>query len=231
VSAQAGPVLTLASSPTPSGGGFEWSYNANLSSSFQTGDFFTIYDIPGYAGSPSASPSFSISSQLAGVTPSHFNATDNSSIINVTFQYTGPTIAVSPGTVKSLGTFSFLSTIGTETEGSFAIQNSSTQVLGYVAVPGSSASGLTNAAGVLSAQVAASPVAHSGEFLQSLELDDFTDFGFQAGSYVTVYDVAGLVAGSISAPANWNCTVQLTGVTPTRNNPGQFLRSKHHLHV
>jgi hypothetical protein len=213
--AQADPVLALASTPTVNGPNFTWTYDAYASSPVQSGDFFTIYDIPGYvAGSVSAPSNFTSSALLTGLTPSSVSVPDNASIWNATYQYEGPTIAVAPGSVVNLGTFSFVSTDGLATEGSFTAENSSTQVVGYVAVPSAATGALAPTGGVLSTQVASAPVADGPDFSQSLQLDNFTDFGFNTGSYVTIYDIAGY-AGSLVSPTNWNCTAQLTGTTPS----------------
>jgi hypothetical protein len=214
--AQADPVLALASSPTVNGSNFTWTYNAYASSPVQSGDFFTIYDIPGYVPASVSAPSgFSSLVQLSGVTPSGVLVPDTASIANVTYQYNGPTIGVAPGSVANLGTFSFVSTDGLGTEGSFTAENSSTQVVGYVAVPSASAGTLAPTGGVLSTQVASAPVADGPDFMQSLQLDNFTDFGFNTGSYVTIYDIAGYYAGSLVSPTNWYCTAQLNGQTPS----------------
>lgn len=213
--AQADPVLALASGPTVSGSNFTWTYNAYASSSVQSGDFFTIYDIPGYVPSSVSAPSgFSSLVRLVGVTPSNVSVPDSAAIENITYQYNGPTIAVTPGSVVNLGTFSFTSTDGLGTEGSFTAENSSTQVVGYVAVPSASAGSLAPTGALLSTQIASAPVADGPDFSQSLQLDNFTDFGFNTGSYVTIYDIAGY-AGSLVSPTNWTCTAQLTGTTPS----------------
>jgi hypothetical protein len=213
--AQADPVLALASGPTVNGSNFTWTYNAYASSTVQTGDFFTIYDIPGYvSGSASAPSGFSSLAQLVGVTPSSVSVPDSGSLPNVTYQYDGPTIAVAPGSVVNLGTFSFVSTDGLGTEGSFTAEKSSTQVVGYVAVPSASAGTLAPTGAVLSTQVASAPVADGPDFMQSVQLDNLTDFGFNTGSYVTIYDIAGY-AGSLVSPTNWNCTAQFNGQTPS----------------
>lgn len=39
------------------------------------------------------------------------------------------------------------------------------------------------------------------------------------GSFLTLYDFAGYVAGSCAGPAGWSCTEQLTGFTPDDVNP------------
>ena len=216
--AHAAPAMALASAPTPAAGGFTWTYHAYVSSALQSGDFFTIYDIQGYvAGSLAAPANFLILTQLTGISPGQIDVPgDNEAIVNATFQYTGPTMAVAAGSSMDIGAFTFVSTVGGETEGSYAVQTSADQVAGYIGVPGAPGGALAETAGVLSAHAASAPVAQGGgKFLQTFDIDDFTDFGLIAGSYVTIFDATGYVKGSLVAPANWKCTVQVTGITPT----------------
>jgi len=214
--AQADPVVVLAGAPSASGANYTWTYNAYASAPVQSGQVFTIYDVQDvFAGSASAPSNFSASLQFVGPTPSNLTPTDSASLLNVAFTYAGPTIAVAPGSVVDLGSFSFLSTLNTAAEDTFTIQDSSMQVLGSVAGPSATPSAIGQTAGGLSARVAASPVASGGFFTQSIELDNNSNYGFSAGSYVTIYDVPGFVAASLKTPANWTCTSQFVGTTPS----------------
>src|SRR5262249_28595984 len=47
-----------------------------------------------------------------------------------------------------------------------------------------------------------------------------TDMKLQAGNYFTVYDFAGLVPGTLTAPDGWTASVTKTGPTPDRLRPG-----------
>ena len=213
--AQADPVVVLAGAPTATGGNYTWTYNAYASAPVQSGQVFTIYDVQDVFGNSATTPSdFSASFQSVGPTPANLTFTDSASLLNVAFAYTGPTIAVTPGSVVDLGSFSFLSTLNTAAEDTFVIQDSSNEVLGTVAGPSTTAGAIGQAAGGLSARVASSPVASGAYFTQSIELDNFSNYGFGAGSYVTIYDVPGYV-GALNSPANWTCTAQLVGTTPT----------------
>src|SRR5579863_3917513 len=95
---------------TPSGNPadpFLWNYEVTLSAdesldptatstASPPGTFFTLYDvsstIPDVVGMPSG---WTASSQLVGITPSGISPTDNASLYDVTFRYTGP--VVDPG--------------------------------------------------------------------------------------------------------------------------------------
>jgi hypothetical protein len=214
--AQADPVVVLASAPTASGANYTWTYTAYASAPVQSGQVFTIYDVQDVlAGSASAPSDFSAVLEFVGPTPSNLTPVDSSSLLNAAFTYTGPTIAVAPGSVVDLGSFSFLSTLNTAAEETFAIQDSSMQVLGSVAGPSTTSGAIGQTAGGLSARVASSPVASGAYFTQSIELDNFSNYGFSGGSYVTIYDVPGYVAASLKSPANWTCAALLTGNTPT----------------
>jgi hypothetical protein len=80
------------------------------------GAFFTIYDFNGYVpGSLLAPSDWAGQVQLTGLTNSTQNPTDNTSIENLTFVYTGPP-NLAPGPFKETG-FSAISTYGMENPG------------------------------------------------------------------------------------------------------------------
>ena len=94
---------------TPLGGGqFQYDYLAEVDAAqtVQTGDFFTIYDFPGFV-SASAPAGWAVSSALLGLTPATVIPNDSAAIPNVTFTRTGGNL-VGP---QSLGTFSIVSTV------------------------------------------------------------------------------------------------------------------------
>jgi hypothetical protein len=81
---------------TPQAGQYRWTYAIVLptDSQLQTGNFFTIYDFGGYVpGLESAPAGWTFSAQLVGVTPANVVPTDNPSLWNLTWTYTGPTVA------------------------------------------------------------------------------------------------------------------------------------------
>jgi hypothetical protein len=83
-----------------------------------TGDLFTLYDIPGYipGSATSALTGFgSITEQNVGITPNFQGPPDSSAMTNVTFHYTSsaPTQNPGPNTNLLLGTFTIGSTIAT----------------------------------------------------------------------------------------------------------------------
>lgn len=68
-------------------------------------------------------------------------------------------------------------------------------------------------AGLLPTSVTVTP--ESGNFRWTYAIVLPTDSQLQAGNFFTIYDFAGYVPGSESAPAGWTLTTQLVGTTPT----------------
>jgi len=99
-------------SRTAEGANTRFTYTAfvTVTQRVETGDYFTIYDIPGFAGGVMFPANWTFSTQNVGVTPADVNgaAFDDPSVTNITFQYTGAQTI--PGGPTNLGTFSFLST-------------------------------------------------------------------------------------------------------------------------
>jgi hypothetical protein len=96
-------------SVTPSGSNFSWNYTAAVDSNedvISGSSYFTIYDIAGFV-STTAPAGWSFTTQLVGVTPSSQLLTDDPTLINVTFDYTGggsilgPQFALGPFTIIS----------------------------------------------------------------------------------------------------------------------------------
>ncbi len=97
---------------TPSGGNTVWGYQINITTDQQvtTGDFFTIYDFGAFIAGSNAQPSgWTFSSSLLGPTPSATNPPDDPTLQNITWTYSGPTLASN----TSAGPFS-VSTVGTQ---------------------------------------------------------------------------------------------------------------------
>jgi len=88
-------LLPVQVSVLPDGGNSRWTYAIVLptDSQLQSGDYFTIYDFGGLiAGSTTAPTGWSVSIANLGTTPDLLNPTDNGSIPNLTFTYSGATI-------------------------------------------------------------------------------------------------------------------------------------------
>ena len=89
--------------------GILWSYMANVTDeqNANTGDFFTIYDFGSIVPNSNSQPAgWTFSTSLVGPTPLQTNAPDNSSILNLTWTYTGPTIVGASAAGKNMGPFS-----------------------------------------------------------------------------------------------------------------------------
>lgn len=85
------------------------------------GTFVTLYDIPGFQSASVSAPGWGASIQLTGLTPSSImgSSIDNSTLLNVTFMYTGPVVS---GATSFTG-FSIVSSLnGLNTAGTFSSQ-------------------------------------------------------------------------------------------------------------
>ena len=118
------PVLD-SGNPTADGGNYLYTYQIAVSADEQlngtSGTYFTIYDFAGYvAGTVSATAAnWSATALLTGETPSKQLVTDDPTIWNLVFTYTGP-VAVGPFIEDG---FSAVSTYGTlNANGTFAYQ-------------------------------------------------------------------------------------------------------------
>jgi hypothetical protein len=76
-------------------------------SSLKSGDFFTIYDVQGYVSGSSVMPSnWTMTMQNSGITPAGLTVPgDNSSLPNLTFTYSGPTVSGSATASLGVGNF------------------------------------------------------------------------------------------------------------------------------
>jgi len=106
---------------TPTGSDFEFSYSIDISAGSKitnaansngTGaSFFTIYDFNGYvAGSAFAPADWDISIQNVGLTPTGQVVSDDAGIVNITFTYTGATVAGPVTQFEGVGAFGAVST-------------------------------------------------------------------------------------------------------------------------
>src|SRR3989440_12685751 len=89
-----GDIIPTLSSITGSSPNFTWNYSANVTvdETINAGDFFTIYDFGSIAPGSNTQPTgWTFSQALIGPTPPLVNATDNPSILNLTWTYTGST--------------------------------------------------------------------------------------------------------------------------------------------
>lgn len=122
MTARADIIPTLFST-TPSGSNFTWDYSGIVTANqtVTTGDYFTIYDFGGYvAGSAVAPAGWTVSVQLLGTTPSDVNPTDNPSLYNLTWTYTGTTPIVGDASLGSQ--FTANSTYSDATRANFTAQ-------------------------------------------------------------------------------------------------------------
>ncbi len=100
-----GDIIPSLSSVTGSAPNFSWNYSANVTvnQTVNTGDFFTIYDFSTIMPTVTTQPGgWTFSSALVGPTPALVNPTDNASLWNITWTYTGSPIVGA----QALGIFS-----------------------------------------------------------------------------------------------------------------------------
>ena len=110
-----------------SGSNTIWSYTVNITDeqNASAGDFFTIYDFgPFVAGSATQPLGWTLTSSLLGTTPSKTNPTDDPSILNLTWTYSGATIIGASAAGKGIGPFSvtLLGTVTLQRPSEFAAQ-------------------------------------------------------------------------------------------------------------
>lgn len=165
VSAKAGSVPSLIGSPVANGSNFDFNYQIALSNGQLNpaatngitcpgpgvlvqcnprGTFVTIYDISGFVSATTTAGGWTVTNQLVGVTPSNINTSDNATLMNVTFTYTGPIIDSGLGITTFTG-FQIVSSQSGEAIGTFTSQDTNNtpgltdglteQVIGSVAVP------------------------------------------------------------------------------------------------
>lgn len=94
-SVNASIIPSLEGDPVDVGGGqFAFTYSATLASdqALFSGSYFTLYDIRGFSGFGDVPADWTPSAQLVGITPSNVLPSDDPSILNVTFTYSGPVL-------------------------------------------------------------------------------------------------------------------------------------------
>src|SRR5436305_11675276 len=87
-------VIPTLTSTSPIGSNFTWNYTTNVTvdQMVQKGDFFTIYDFGNFLSGSNLQPAnWTFSSLLTGTNPSLVTPTDNTTILNLTWTYTGDT--------------------------------------------------------------------------------------------------------------------------------------------
>ncbi|SRR5581483_182997 len=86
-----------------------WSYTINITAeqNATTGDYFTIYDFGSFLPNSNSQPAgWTFSASLIGTTPSQTNPTDNPSLYNLTWTYSGATISGASPAGQNIGPFS-----------------------------------------------------------------------------------------------------------------------------
>jgi PEP-CTERM motif len=104
--------ITQITSVMPSNGAFTWTYDGHVTSDamVKSGDYFTIMDFRGYTGTHSEPDGWTFSTSTTGPTPAGLLPTDDPSIANLVWQYTGDTPLTG---ALDLGQFKADSSIGT----------------------------------------------------------------------------------------------------------------------
>jgi len=103
----------------PDGGNFRWTYNIVLptDSQLRTGDYFTIYDFGGLVADTNSQPlDWSFQQTALGPVPPGVEPTDNPTLPNLTWTYSGPTIVSGSA---GLGNFWAVSQYETSTTSAF----------------------------------------------------------------------------------------------------------------
>lgn len=98
----------IGAAPSASPQSTDWSYTINITDeqNANTGDFFTIYDFSSVEPFALSAPvGWTFSAQLVGVTASQTNPTDDVSLYNLTWTYSGPTIIGNSPDGKNIGPF------------------------------------------------------------------------------------------------------------------------------
>jgi len=152
-------IIPTLSSVTGSSPSFTWNYSANVTvdQTVNSGDFFTIYDFSSIMPTTTTQPSgWTFSTALVGPTAPLTSPTDNPSLWNLTWTYSGSPISGS----AALGMFTVVTSTDQLKDGQFTAQatrnsgpNAGTKVsnIGTVAVPVPEPSALLPIIGVCAA--------------------------------------------------------------------------------
>ena len=158
-----GDIIPTLSSVTGSSPNFTWNYSANVTvdETVNHGDFFTIYDFGSIAPGSNTQPTgWTFSQALVGPTAALTSPTDNPSILNLTWTYSGSSPIVGSA---ALGIFSVITSTDQLKDGQFTAQatrnsgpNAGTKVsnIGTVNVPVPESSSLLPIIGVCAAAAA-----------------------------------------------------------------------------
>jgi hypothetical protein len=160
-----GDIIPTLSSVTGSAPNFTWNYTANVTAdeAVNQGDFFTIYDFSSIMPTTTTQPAgWTFSTALVGPTPALVTPTDNPSLWNLTWTYTGA--ATIPG-AAALGTFSAVTSTNQLKAGQFAAEAtrnndpSGTKIdnVGSVSVPVPESTSLLPLIGVCAAALVVAP--------------------------------------------------------------------------
>jgi hypothetical protein len=115
-------IIPTLSSVTGSSPNFTWNYSANvtINETINTGDFFTIYDFGSIAPGSNMQPAgWTFSQALVGPTAALTSPTDNASILNLTWTYSGTTPITGSA---ALGIFSVITSTDQLKTGQFTAQ-------------------------------------------------------------------------------------------------------------
>jgi hypothetical protein len=110
------------STPASTAGGFLWNYGVNVTVDQQVnpGDFFTVYDFGSFTTGSNLQPlGWTFSSSNTGINPSLVTPTDNASLANLTWTYTGATPITG---AQLIGQFSVVAASNQLATGNFAAQ-------------------------------------------------------------------------------------------------------------
>jgi hypothetical protein len=115
--AQAG-LIPAAVTVAPDSGNYRFTYSVVLPSNYsvQAGDYFTIYDFHGLLGGNQQPAGWTYSTALLGPTPHGILPTDDPTVSNVTWTYSGPTVVGN----ATLGNFSVLTSFNGGIDSDFA---------------------------------------------------------------------------------------------------------------
>jgi hypothetical protein len=160
-----GDIIPTLSSVTGSAPNFTWDYAASVTvnETVNHGDFFTIYDFSSIMPTTTTQPAgWTFSTALIGTTPGLVNATDNASLWNLTWTYTGA--AAIPGSA-AIGNFTVVTSTDQMKLGQFSAEASrsndplGTKIdnIGQVSVPVPESTALLPLIGVCAAALLFAP--------------------------------------------------------------------------